>query len=87
MKVVGHVVVVGSSPIFKLIGGDDRVVAFIKQFCSMNGFSLSHVSLAFFFDDFPGNFEADCSIDFAAFISVLVAGLFGIALDRGDFVV
>jgi hypothetical protein len=53
----------------------------------MNGFSLSHVSLAFFFDDFPRNFSADCSIDFAAFLSVLVAGLFGLALDRGDFVV
>ena len=50
----------------------------------MGGLAFSHVSLAFVFNDVSGNFQADFSIDFAAFVSVFVGGLFGIALYGGD---
>ncbi len=86
MKIKSHAVVVTDPPIFKLIRGEDGVVALVEQFCPVNGFPVSHVSLAFFFDDLLRNFEADISIDAPASVSVPIEGLFGIALAYGDFI-
>ncbi len=53
----------------------------------MDRLALSHVSLAFVFYDLSRDFQADFPIDAAAFVSVFVEGVFGIALVGGDFVV
>jgi hypothetical protein len=52
----------------------------------MNGFSFSLISFAFIFDNTSWDFQAGSSIDIPAFVSVPEV-LFGIALQRRDFVV
>ena len=83
-KVVSHAIVVDDPPIFKLIRGEDGVVALVEQFRPVNGLPLSPVSFAFLPDHLLWNFEADISIDAPASLSVAIEGVFGIALVRGD---
>ena len=83
VKVKSHAVVIDDPPVFQLVRGEHGIVTFIEQFCSVNGFPISHVSLALFFDDLLRNFEADISFDAPTSVSVAIAGVFGIALPYG----
>src|SRR5579864_4055004 len=86
MQVVGVSIIIDDPPIFELIGGDDRVIALMKQFSPMNGFASLLVALAFFRHDGSWNTQSHFAVNTSTPVAGLCPALLGIALHRSDFV-
>ena len=86
MQVVGQAIVIHDASVFKLIRRDDRVIAFMKQLCSVNRLVASFVAVTFLQQDSPWDAQTYPSVNTAAFVPRLVQALLDITLKGSDLV-
>lgn len=84
--IVGTVIVVHDTSVFKLIGRHDRVVTFIEQLCSMNGLVPSLVTVALFCQNGLRNAKSNPSIDASPLETSFGFALLGIRVEGGNLV-
>lgn len=79
-------IIVHDTSIFKLIGCDEGIVTFMKQFCSVDSLVPFSVAVAFFRQDGLGNTKSDASIDASPLETGLGFALLRIQVKGRDFV-